>query len=121
MKLEDLRRIREGMAKDLALRTGGARAKVIVGMGTSGIAAGARDVLKAFTHEINRRDLRDVIVTQTGERGITAAEPVAEVRQSDGTVVVYGNMTAVKARRVVEEHISAGKPVSEYAIEMRRK
>ena len=119
MKLEDLRKIREQAAKDLSLRTGEARVKVIVGMGTSGIAAGARDVLAALLDETSRRDLRDVMVTQTGERGLSSSEPVVEVRQADGTVVVYGDMTPEKARRVVAEHIVNGNPVSEYAIEVR--
>ena len=119
MKLEDLRKIREQAAKDLSLRTGEARVKVIVGMGTSGIAAGARDVLATFVDEISKRDLRDVMVTQTGERGLSSSEPVVEVRQADGTVVVYGDMSAEKARRVVAEHIVNGNPVSEYAIEVR--
>ena len=120
MKLEDLRKIRQQAAKDLSLRTGEARVKVIVGMGTSGIAAGARDVLAALIDEISKRDLRDVVVTQTGERGLSSSEPVVEVRQADGPVVVYGNMTAKKARRVVAEHIVNGNPVSEYTIEVRK-
>lgn len=119
MKLEDLRKIRQQAAKDLTLRTGTARVKVIVWMGTSGIAAGARDVLAAFLDEMSKRDLRDVMVTQTGERGLSSSEPVVEVRQADGTVIVYGDMTAKKARRVVAEHIVNGNPVSEYTIEVR--
>lgn len=119
MKLEDLREIRERAAQDLSLRTGEARVRVTVCMGTSGIAAGARDVLATFLDEISKRDLHDVMVTQTGERGICSSEPVVEVRHADGTVVVYGDMTADKARRVVAEHIVNGNPVSEYAIEVR--
>lgn len=119
LKVEELRKIREQAAKKLSLRTGEARTKVIVGMGTSGIAAGARDVLSAFLDEIDKRNLRDVLVRQTGERGLSSSEPVVEVRQSDGTVVVYGDMTAENARRVVSEHIMHGNPVSEYAIEVR--
>ncbi|MCD6135908.1 (2Fe-2S) ferredoxin domain-containing protein [Candidatus Bipolaricaulota bacterium] len=119
MKLEDLRKIREQAAKELSLRSGKARVKVIVGMGTSGIAAGARDVLAAFVDEISKRDLRDVMVTQTGERGLSSSEPVVEVREADKPVIVYGDMTAEKARRVVTEHIVNGNPVSEYTIEVR--
>jgi len=119
VRLEDLRGIRERAARDLSLRTGKARVRVAVGMGTSGLAAGARDVLTALLDEIGKRDLRDVMVTQTGERGLSCCEPVVEVRQADGTVVVYGDMTADKARRVVAEHIVNGNPLSEYTIEER--
>lgn len=119
MKLEDLRKIRERASKELRLRTGKARVKVIVGMGTSGIAAGARDVLAAFLDEISKRGLTDVMITQTGERGLASAEPVVEVHEADQPVVVYGDMTAEKARHVVAEHIVNGNPVSDYTIEVR--
>ncbi len=119
MKLEDLRKIRERAQKDLTLRTGKARVRVIVGMGTSGIAAGARDVLAAFIDEIGKRELTDVVVTQTGERGISSSEPVVEVHAENLPIVVYAGMTAAKARRVVVEHIVNRNPVSEYAIEVR--
>jgi len=119
MKLEDLRKIRERAAKELSLRTGKARVKVVVGMGTSGIAAGARDVLAAFLDEIGKRDLSDVIVTQSGERGLASSEPVVEVYQEGRPTVVYGNVTPEAARRIVAEHIVNGSPVAEYVIEVR--
>ncbi len=120
MKLEDLRRIREKAAKDLSLRKGEARVRVVIGMGTSGIAAGARDVMGGFLDEIAKRDLTDVVVTQTGERGLASSEPVVEVHIEGQPVVVYGDMTSDKARRVVSEHIVNGNPVSDYVIEVRR-
>ncbi len=119
MKLEDLRKIRERAAKELNLRTGKARVKVVVGMGTSGIAAGARDVLAAFLDEIGKRDLSEVIVTQSGERGLASAEPVVEVYEEGKPTVVYGNVTPEAARRIVAEHIVNGNPVAEYVIEVR--
>lgn len=119
MKLEDLRRIRERASKDLGLRTGKARIKIVVGMGTSGIAAGARDVLAAFLDEVSKRGLSDVLITQTGERGLASAEPVVEVHEEDRPVIVYGDITPEKARRVVAEHIVNGNPVSDYTIEVR--
>jgi len=120
MKLEDLRRIRERASKEISLRTGGARVRVIVGMGTSGIAAGARDVMGAFLDEIEKRDLTDVIVTQTGERGWASSEPVVEVRVEGEPAVVYGEMTPDAARRVVAEHIVNGSPVVDYVLEVRK-
>lgn len=119
MKLEELRRIRERASKELSLRTGDARVKVIVGMGTSGIAAGARDVMAAFLDEIGVRGLTDVVVTQTGERGLASSEPVVEVHIDGESTVVYGRMTADRARRVVVEHLVNGNAISEFAIEVR--
>lgn len=119
MKLEELRRIRERASRELSLRKGDARVKVVVGMGTSGIAAGARDVMAAFLDEIGMRGLSDVVVTQTGERGLASSEPVVEVHVEGEHAVTYGQMTADKARRVVAEHLVNGNPVSEYVIEVR--
>jgi NADP-reducing hydrogenase subunit HndB len=120
MKLEDLRKIREKAAKEIALRQGNARVKIVIGMGTSGIAAGARGVMATFLDEIAKRDLNDVIVTQTGERGLASSEPVVEVHIEGEPVVVYGDLTEEKARRIVADHIVNGNPVSEYVIEVRR-
>jgi len=119
MKLEDLRKIRERGEKDISLRRGDARVNVVIGMGTSGIAAGARNVMSAFLDEIGKRELGDTIVTQTGGRGLASSEPVVEVHVKNEPVVVYGEMTDDKARRVVAEHIVNGSPVSEYVIEVR--
>lgn len=119
MKLEDLRKIREKAEKDMKLREGKARVKIVVGMGTSGIAAGAREVLKAFLDEIEKRNLQDVIVTQSGEKGLSSHEPVAEVREEGKPVVVYGNLTPDAARRIVAEHVVNGNPVTEFVLEVR--
>jgi len=119
MKLEDLKKIREKAEKDVELRQKQARIRIVVGMGTSGIAAGAREVIRAFVDEISKRSLSDVIVTQTGEKGLASQEPMIEVYEEGKPVVVYGNMDAEKTKRVVAEHIVNGSPVSEYVIEVR--
>lgn len=119
MKLEDLRKIREKAERELKLREGKARVKIVVGMGTSGIAAGAREVLKAFLDEIEKRNLQDVMVTQSGEKGLSSHEPVAEVREEGKPVVVYGNLTPEIARKVIADHIVNGNPVTGYVIEVR--
>jgi len=118
MNLEELKRIREKAQKDVELRQKEARIRIVVGMGTSGIATGAREVLKAFVEEMGRRNIQDVTVTQTGERGLASQEPMVEVFEEGKPIVVYGNMNAEKAKRVVVEHIVNGKPVSEFAIEV---
>jgi len=119
MKLEDLRQIREKALTELSLRKGDARVKVVIGMGTSGIAAGARDVMAAFLDEIAARSLTDVVVTQTGERGLASSEPVVDVLIDGEPKVSYGQMTAESARRVVVEHLVNGSPVSDFVIEVR--
>lgn len=119
MNLDDLRKIREKAERDIQLRQKQARVRVIVGMGTSGIAAGARDVLKTFIDEIAKRNLTDVVVTQTGEKGLASQEPLIEVFEEGKPTVIYGNIDANKARRIIAEHIVNGNPVSEYAIETR--
>jgi (2Fe-2S) ferredoxin len=118
MNLEELKKIREKAQKDVELRQKGSRIRIVVGMGTSGIAAGARDVLKTFVEEISRRNLNDVVVTQTGERGLASQEPMVEVFEEGKPVVVYGNINVEKAKRLIVEHVVNGNPVSEYAIEV---
>ena len=119
MKLEDLKKIREKTEKDMLLRAGQTRLKVVVGMGTSGIAAGARETLKAFLDEIEKRRLNDVIVSQAGERGLSSHEPVVTVIEEKKPSIVYGNVTADVARKIVAEHLVNGNPVSESIIEVK--
>ena len=117
MKLDELRKIREKAAKELDLRTGKARVRIVVSMGTSGIAAGAREVLATFLDEIAKHNLSDVVVTQSGEKGYASFEPVVEVYEEGKPTVIYGEMTPEKAQEVVLEHIIKGNPVAKYAIE----
>lgn len=119
MNLDELKEIREKAKKDIELRYKQARIKIVVSMGTSGIASGAREVLKALVDEVARRDLSHVMVSQIGEKGFASQEPMIEVHEEGKRPVAYGGMDAEKARRVVEEHIVHGKPVAEYVIERR--
>ncbi len=84
----------------------------------SGIAAGARDVLKTLLEEIGRRNLTDVIVTQTGEKGLASQEPLVEVYEEGKPLVVYGNINQERAKRLVVEHVVNGNPVTEFALEV---
>ncbi len=117
MNLEELKAIREKAQKDIRLRQKEARINIVVGMGTSGIASGAREVLRSFVDEIASRNLQDVVVTQTGEKGLASQEPMIEVLEEGKPTVIYGNMDAEKARKVVAQHIISGSPVLEYVIE----
>ncbi|MCD6182098.1 MAG: (2Fe-2S) ferredoxin domain-containing protein [Candidatus Cloacimonetes bacterium] len=118
--LEELRKIREKAQQDMKLRESNTRVKVVVGMGTSGIAMGARDVMKAILDEVSKRGLADVVVTQTGEKGLSSMEPVVDVIEEGKPVVTYGNMTPDKARRIVAEHIVNGRIVNDYVVAAQR-
>ena len=114
--LQELAEIRDRMKNKVALREGSADVRVVVGMATCGIAAGARPVLSAFVEGVNELGLNDkIVVTQTGCIGICQYEPVVEVFEGDKKVT-YVKMTADMAKRVVEEHLKGGKVVEEYTI-----
>ena len=115
--LEELAAIRDKMKNIVNTREADEdNIRVVVGMATCGIAAGARPVLNAFTDEVARRELANVTVTQTGCIGICQYEPVVEVYQPGKEKVTYVKMTAEKVARVVGEHLVGGKPVDEYTI-----
>lgn len=114
--LDELRKIREKAQQDMKLRSSNNRVKVVIGMGTSGIATGAREVMKAILDEVANRSLSDVLVTQTGEKGLSSMEPVVDIIIDGSPTITYGNMTAEKARKVVAEHIVNGKVVSDYVV-----
>ncbi len=119
MKLSDLKKIREKYSKDMNLREGKARIKIVVSMGTSGIASGARETLKALLDEIEKRELNDVLVTQSGERGLSSHEPVITVYEKGKPTIVYGDVSDNVARKIIAEHIVNGNPVSEYILEVK--
>ena len=114
--LEELKAIKAKMQDKVNLRTSSAQTRVVVGMATCGIAAGARPVLAAFVEGVNEAGLSDnVIVTQTGCIGICQYEPVVEVFNGEEKVT-YFKMTADRAKEVSEKHLKGGKVVTEYTI-----
>lgn len=115
--LEELMAIKAKMQDKVSLRTSNGNIRVVVGMATCGIAAGARPVLSAFVEGVNAEGLgNEVTVTQTGCIGICQYEPVVEVYEKDKEKVTYVKMTAEKAKEVIQKHIKGGNPVSEYTI-----
>ncbi|MBQ7836627.1 MAG: (2Fe-2S) ferredoxin domain-containing protein [Clostridia bacterium] len=115
--LAELAAIREQMKDKVAIRTGSGAVRVVVGMATCGITAGARPVLNAFVEEVAKAGLTDkVMVTQTGCIGICQYEPVVEVYEDGKEKVTYVKMTAEKAKEVVEKHLCGGEAVGEYLI-----
>lgn len=117
--LAELQAIRDKMKNSVNLREEAKDSnaiRVVVGMATCGIAAGARPVLNAFTDEVAKRSLNNVMVTQTGCIGICQYEPVVEVYEPDGTKTTYVKMTADKVAQVVTDHLVNGNVVTEYTI-----
>lgn len=115
--LEELAALRERMKNNVAMRQDNSTAtRVVVGMATCGIAAGARPVLTAFVEEVNRRGLKDVVVTQAGCIGMCKLEPIVEVFQPGKEKVTYVKMTPEKVSRIVTEHLVNGSPVTENTV-----
>ena len=115
--VEELLAIKAKMQDKIAVRKGSGETRIVVGMATCGIAAGARPVLNAFVEAISAAGLSDSItVTQTGCIGICQYEPVVEVFEKDKEKVTYVKMTPEKAAEVVEKHIKGGAIIAEYTI-----
>ena len=115
--LAELKAIRDRAQAEINMRKENPNAaRVLVGMATCGIAAGARPVLNAFVEEIAKRGLKDVTVTQTGCIGICQYEPVVEVEIPGEEKVTYVKMTPEKAVKVVNDHLVNHNVVSEYTI-----
>lgn len=115
--LEELAAIREKMKGKVVLREGSGDIRVVVGMATCGIAAGARPVLNAFVEGVNNEGLTEkVTVSQTGCIGVCQYEPVVEVFEAGKDKVTYVKMTPEKVAEVIEKHLKGGEVVSKYTI-----
>jgi len=116
LSIEDLKRIREQGKQTLTLRSGSARARVTVHMGTCGIAAGAREVMGALLAEIENLKVADVIVTTSGCAGLCSREPMATVELSGQPPVKYVDLKPERIVRVLKEHVLEGKIVTDFAL-----
>lgn len=114
--LEELRKIKERALERRKMAGEGARARIIVAMGTTGIAAGARDTMTAILSELEKRSITDVIVTQTGGGGMGTYEPVVQVQVGEGALISYGNIDAARVPVLIEKHVVGGNPVEEWVI-----
>ena len=116
--LAELMAIKEATQQKMTVRedTGDDATRIVVGMATCGIAAGARPVLNAFVDEVAKRNLKGVTVSQTGCIGMCQYEPIVEVMQPGKEKVTYVKMTAEKVAKVVNDHIVNGNPVAEYTV-----
>ena len=114
--LAELKAIKEKTQSELAMRNAQNGIRIVVGMATCGIAAGAKPVMKAFSDEIAKRGLNNVAISQTGCIGICQYEPVVEVYVGNEEKVTYVKMTPDKVAKVVNEHLVNGNVVDEYTI-----
>jgi NADP-reducing hydrogenase subunit HndB len=112
----DLEKIGEEIKRTMLLREGEGRAKVIVHMGTCGIAAGARAVMKALMDEIEGRNIKDVLLTISSCAGLCSREPMITVELQGEPAVKYVDLTAAKAKKILVEHVLGGSIVTEYAL-----
>ncbi len=115
--LAELQAIKDKMKDKVILREGTGEIRVVVGMATCGISAGARPVLNAFVEAVNEGGLADkVTVSQTGCVGLCQYEPIVEVYEAGKEKVTYVKMTAEKAKEVAEKHLKGGKVVTDYTV-----
>ncbi len=115
--LEDLKRIREEALKKRDAKILSGQKQVIVGMGTVGIAAGARETLKAILNFIENEKVSDIVVRQTGNIGWDSYEPIVQVIIGEIEKVTYGKVTPEIAVKILKEHVVDGNIVKEYVIE----
>ena len=118
MTLEELRKLRDSKKSDIQKRDiAGKDTQIIIGMGTCGIAAGAKVVLDAFLQELDSHNLENVAVTQTGCMGLCYVEPTVEVLTPGMPPVIYGKVDASVAKMIVEDHIMRNKMVSDHVFD----
>ena len=112
--LEDLKKLREGAQKDITVRleTG---TRIIVGMGTCGIAAGARETMHAILEELKKREI-EANVTTVGCIGMCVKEPLVDIEQAGKPRITYGNVKPDMVPRIIEEHLIKGNVVTEWTV-----
>jgi (2Fe-2S) ferredoxin len=114
--LEELKKLREESINNIEMRNSEKDIRVVVGMATCGISAGARPVLTALVEEVAKRKLNNVQVVQTGCIGMCTYEPIVEVYETDKEKVTYIHVDPEKVRRIVSEHLANNNVVREYTI-----
>jgi NADP-reducing hydrogenase subunit HndB len=114
--LEDLKRIREEALKKREIKNAPGTVQLVVGMGTPGIAAGARETLKEILDFIEEKRLPNITVRQTGNIGMDSWEPIVQVIIGEEPVVTYGKVTPYVAQMIMEQHVVGGKKVTQNII-----
>jgi NADP-reducing hydrogenase subunit HndB len=119
--LAELSALRDKMRNEIDLRNTSEKddkVRIVVGMATCGIAAGARPVLNSFVEEAAKRGLKNVTVTQTGCIGVCRLEPIVEVQAPNAEKVTYVKVTPEMVSKIIADHIVNNKVVQEYTIGM---
>jgi NADP-reducing hydrogenase subunit HndB len=116
LTLDELKKLREEARKGIYLRDSTFRGKVIVHMGTCGIASGARQILNAFLDETSKAGISDVVITTSGCAGLCSSEPMATIEMVDSPPVKYIHLTTEKVNKILNEHIIGGRIVQEYTL-----
>ena len=114
MSIDDFRKLQEDSRRSIRMRTK-TGTRIIVGMGTCGIAAGARQTLQAIVTELQRREI-DAHVTTVGCIGMCASEPLVDIEQAEGDRITYGPVKPDMIPRLIEEHLINGRVVSEWVV-----
>ena len=115
--LEELKTIRDKAFKDIDLRNQNKGTRIVVGMSTCGISAGARKVLTTIISEVNSKDISDVEVSMTGCIALCTLEPIVEIYSEGNEKITYVNIDSDKAKRIIDEHIVNGKIINEFLME----
>ena len=115
--LDDLKRIREAALQKRQLKVESGSIQIIVGMGTTGIAAGARETMRAILEHIEQKELQGITVRQTGNIGLDSQEPIVQVVIGENPKVTYGRVTPEVAQRILDEHIGKNQIIQENVIE----
>ena len=116
MNIKELQKLRDRAQRHLALRGRKKKYRVVISMGTSAIAAGAREVMTTVLDELDKRGIEHVEIAVSGEMGLSVAEPIVRVEDKSGEQVTYGNVSPAAARRIVADHLAEGKVVDGLAI-----
>lgn len=116
LNIDDLEKISKRVKKTTLLREGAGKAKITVHMGTCGIAAGARKIMSTLLDEFQKRNIEDIILTNSGCAGLCSKEPMATVQREGETPVKYVELTPEKIIKILDEHVLSGKIVEEYAL-----
>ena len=116
--LEDLKRIKDQALEKRKLKTTAGTSHVVVGMGTCGIAAGARETMKAILGFIEENNLSGITVSQTGCIGLCEREPIVQVSVGEEPKVTYGKVTPEVVERIMKEHVLGGRSLQEYVVKV---
>ncbi|MFW6263422.1 MAG: (2Fe-2S) ferredoxin domain-containing protein [Thermotogota bacterium] len=114
--LDELMKIKEKAVKDIQMRVTEKKGKIVVAMGTCGIAAGAKDTLQAVVNELEKNGIDDISVVQSGCMGLCDVEPTVEVIMEGTDPIIYGHVSPEQVTRIVDQHVKSGKVVSDLLV-----